>query len=219
MDLFETVVSDIEYIENTWNGKVSNHTLRRGSTILRMLLVQNDLQKAWKAIGFSGEPHIIAPRLESILDVNNEKLIYFGLAAGGEYDGVELALATALKGDRSQIRSPESPEDSNINYKFKLNQFKESCGVFMCGLRIKRREIITYVANKLGGAHLDFNRKSKGDNVYKILDKNKGAFRIENKDIIYFELLSIGQCISKSPDIKLLVNKVKTELLQNKKYM
>ena len=51
--------------------------LRRGSTVLRQLLVQNELQRAWKAAGFEREPQIKASSLASILNQFPKEKIHF----------------------------------------------------------------------------------------------------------------------------------------------
>jgi hypothetical protein len=68
----------------------------------------------------------------------------------------------------------------------------------------RRREIIQYVANKLGGAHYDERR----DERERLLDYAQEAYKVADKKPIYFELLSTGQKLVRSPDIERLRQKL-----------
>jgi len=54
-ELLDVVAADLRYIKNEWGEDISDDALRRGSASLRLLLVQNELQRAWKAAGFERE--------------------------------------------------------------------------------------------------------------------------------------------------------------------
>ena len=70
--------------------------LRRGSTVLRQLLVQNELQRVWKAAGFEREPQIKASSLASILNQFPKEKRHFAAAGGAHYKGAELRGALVL---------------------------------------------------------------------------------------------------------------------------
>ena len=197
--LIETVASDLKYIQNDWSGRIDQDSLRRGSTTLRRLLIFGDLGKAWRAAGFLNEPYIVAPRLESLLDMPGQPQILLAIAGGGKYEDVTARFVALCEG-RIAVSYPTEGEA----YAFGLHEFAESCGSYYAGYRIKRREIITYVANKLGGAHFDRGRQEQ---THSLLEQNFNAFTIDIDSVrglngIYFELLSIGQCISNSPDVQ-----------------
>jgi hypothetical protein len=69
LELVNAVASDLRFIAGTWGAQVDDDSLRRGSTQLRMLLVEGLLQRAWKAAGFGREPIIKAPKIEPFLAV------------------------------------------------------------------------------------------------------------------------------------------------------
>ena len=202
--MLKTVVSDLEYLGATWGSTVDDDTLRRGSAQLRILLVDGMLQRAWKAAGFDREPTVIAPCLETFLDRKDSHKIWRAFAGGGNYEGIYAAFGILQEGS-----GPVSaPEGSNpIEYPFGLRKFTESCGIYAEKRKIKRREIIKYVANKLGGTHLDSDRS---DPTYGTLDKVFDTFNVMGKKTVYFELLSIGQLLARSPDIKKFIEKVIT---------
>ena len=209
--LVETVVSDLEYLGNTWGSRVDDNTLRRGSTQLRLLLIDNTLQKAWKAVGFQREPIIIAPRLETLLDSVPSDYLLFAQAGGGNYEGTRIScsyLIRQLKGSQP-VTIPEGIQ--HIEHPFGLRELGRSCALFIEGRRIARAEVIKYVANKLGGAHLDFSRSAIAtESVYQLLDRRAAAFMIGDKNAVYYELLSIGQLLARAPDVQKLIGVVRS---------
>ena len=88
-----------------------------------------------------------------------------------------------------------------IQYEFRLQNYFDSAAVYIGGYTISREQVVKYVANKLGAAHYDENRRDQ--QAYRILDENKnrltvGGEGVSNLDLVYFELLSIGQLLGKS---------------------
>ena len=205
--LIRTVVEDLGHLGRTWDGTVDDATLRRGSVILRRLLVYGDLLRAWRACGFSESIHIVAPRAESFLESPERHRIEYIIAGGGLCYDVRIALVVNNIGDRP-IRLPEGI--SPLDCTFTLNEFLASTSIYIENTHISRQDIIQYVANKLGGAHLDFGRKDKSANRYEQLDRNSARFvvRMEghpplsDRNVVYFELMSIGQLVVSSPDVQ-----------------
>jgi hypothetical protein len=97
-----------------------------------------------------------------------------------------------------------------INYTYWLSEYLASPCFITNGISISRRELIQYVANKLGGTHLDQKRNpgKEVDIKYSILDSIRKSIKIADKDAIYFELLSIGQCIASANDIEIFIGRV-----------
>jgi hypothetical protein len=192
-ELLRVVVSDLDHLANTWNQKsVSDDDLRRGSAQLRHLLIEGTLLRAWRAKGFDKQPTILAPRLESCL--KDHASIMIAVAGGGEYEGLQGALAVVRKhGSEAQTQN-----DDDITYPFKLTKFVTGCALVINGKRIKREEVIKYVANKLGGAHYDERRS---ESAFAALDNAAGLIDFLGKNAVYFELLSIGQLVAKAPDV------------------
>jgi hypothetical protein len=61
---------------------------------------------------------------------------------------------------------------------------------------VSRQDVITYVANKLGGAHFDPRREGKASRRHAILDKTLGTISPANGPrvtFVYGELLSIAE--------------------------
>jgi hypothetical protein len=70
---------------------------------------------------------------------------------------------------------------------------------------VRRRDVIKYVANKLGRTHFDPSRK-KDEQAFRILDAAMNSSVIVDKRLVYFELLSIGQAVAQSSDADKLRN-------------
>lgn len=199
--LLAVVASDLAYLSANWGLTVDDDTLRRGSVTLRMLLLDGLLQRAWNEVGRKGEPTIIAPDLEAVLALRARSDIRHALAGGGAYEGLQARLALLERGS-----TPTDPPFGRGERYFGLRKFVNSCGLVLEWRRVRRREIISYVANKLGGAHLELNR-SPGS-IYSHLDQHAGSFDVHGKNAIYFELLSIGQLVSEAPDIGALLEEI-----------
>lgn len=193
-----TVLSDLDYLYDEWDQNIDDDSLRRDSVVLRRLLVYRDLLKAWRKIGFQGEPEITAPTLEEHLKLFPLSTVRFALAGGANYKGNLVAVVF----ERDEASTPEQiKKDFELGpvyeVKFKQSEFMESACVIVEGVKISRRELVQYVANKLGAAHYDENLNES----QRLLKYAQQSYEISGKVSIYFELLSIGQRLVRSTDI------------------
>ena len=199
--LTKVVRADLAFLRDEWDQEVDDHSLRRSSVILRRLLVDNELQRAWKAAGFEREPSVVASTLEHALAVIPIQSIGFASAGGARYRNAELrgvlnttsALSSELRNRLFEAGVPSASQG--------LRSFTEASCVIVKGWSASRRQLIKYVANKLGGAHHDTKRgKTDEDLLFARLDKVAGVSLL-NKPAIYYELLAAGQSLTSSPDI------------------
>jgi hypothetical protein len=200
-DLIDAVRADLAFLRSEWDHQVDDHSLRRSSVILRRLLVDNELQRAWKAAGFQREPLIAASTLESVLTIVPLKNLRFASAGGAKYRGAEL---------RGAMHADFAMSDELIKQHFAagvptalqgLRSFIEAPCIVVKGWTASRRQVIKYVANKLGGAHHDQKRgKTDEELLFARLDQMKNV-RLLDKPAIYFELLSAGQALTASQDV------------------
>src|SRR5690554_6912767 len=65
-ELVENVISELRYIKNDWDESVEDDELRRGSTVLRRLLIDKELAQALRAAGFNSNPKLEASTLDPI---------------------------------------------------------------------------------------------------------------------------------------------------------
>ena len=110
--------------------------------------------------------------------------------------------AAALSAD--QIKARYEQLKGGVERDLSLRKFLASASVVTRGRLISRHLVIKYVANKLGGIHLDPKRDLNKDDEqsFHLLDAIADTYQIAGKQAIYFELLSIGQSIAASPDIE-----------------
>lgn len=218
LELIELVREDLLHIQKECQPNCTDHQLRRISVQLRQLLVEDKLVRVWKLLDMDPkQPIVLAPRLRH-KELDDRAV---AVAGGGQIGGVRIANVKFTPGKASteaEIKARYEREKQDIECQFHLADYKQSCGLFIKGTAIQRRQIVAYVANKKGGAHLDTRRK-KDEDAYKCLDDaiksgllfgGQGAVPVGgpqgSKNSVYLELLSIGQQLTASPDIVRLVN-------------
>ncbi|WP_148896788.1 hypothetical protein [Geothermobacter ehrlichii] len=158
-----TVAQDIEYFANDWNENATEASIRRGSPILRRLLVERILGKAWRAVGKEKEPIIVGVNLDLMVGSYDRNNLEIALAGGAAHAGIYAAGYMLTKGT-THLRPPERKNgsiDHIMKYEFPLNQYLESTCAIVAGATINRRELIKYVANVKGGVHLGLGSKAK----------------------------------------------------------
>ena len=100
----QVVVEDLEYLRADWGGTISNPVVRRGSALLRRLLVENAYGNAWRALGFHGEPKVRAVDLNQIIGSTPLSEVDMALAAGsiiGKISMVGLSMTRSKKCEQS----------------------------------------------------------------------------------------------------------------------
>lgn len=204
-DFVAAVVSDLRYVRDEWRDDVSTDALRRGATTLRGMLVEGSLQRAWKQVGLEREPLIPAVDFDVILPWLSPDSLRYAFAGNGVANSAQIS-STA-------VWHRELPENELTQAMGKLKEppmrdyglrmFTESrCGVIF-DLTIIRRNVIKYVANRLGSAHYGRSDRESGAEkaLYDLLDATRGEASFAGHPTIYFELLSIGQALALAPDI------------------
>jgi hypothetical protein len=202
-ELIRTVKSDLRYLRGEWNQDVDDDTLRRSSTVLRRLLVDNELQRAWKMSGAPKQPIVKALDInDAIGDVPLEK-IELAAAGGAHYKGARMAgivmgpfvLTEEQAKQRGSRREP-------VFTPMALNVFMAAPAIVAKSLLIPRHHVIKYVANKLGGAHYDADRASDTQEGLSHSRLDRIDALLLDKPVVYFEILSAGQALVESDDIK-----------------
>ena len=209
------VAEDLSYLKDEWNNNPTEQAIRRGSVILRRLLVERDFSKAWRTVGFEKEPKVTALNLNKKLEGLNLSSIIVATAGGANYRGMTVSalhMASSRDGMFLQGHDPTTPRDNvEIKEELFLSSFIESDCSFANGQFINRREVIKYMANVRGGAHLKLSGELRQENealVHKISALEE-RINFHQMDGLFFELLSIGQCLSLSPDVARFLSKLK----------
>jgi hypothetical protein len=202
--LVQVVRQDLVYLRDEWDQDIGDDSLRRSSNVLRNLLVEDQFGKGWRSLGFEKQPVIKAPDLLSIIEELNQTKIMLAQAGGALHHGMKVMGMVQGKYVLSpeQIRRRAKRGPFTLEKDYYLSEYLNSPCLVLNGEFVKRRHVIQYVANKLGGVHLDFKRDSSNDLERKfiILDSIPSNIEIAEKKIIYLELLSIGQCVAHAAD-------------------
>ena len=80
----------------------------------------------------------------------------------------------------------------------------ETC-IRVAGLAASRRDVIKFVANKLGGVHVDPKRDPVKFPAYGALDQARESIRVADLDAVYHEIASIGQQLVATQDVSELL--------------
>ncbi|MBZ2169331.1 hypothetical protein [Marinobacter sp. F4216] len=198
----EVVIEDIEYLRDQWAEGATDPELRRGSAILRRLVVEKYLGHAWRAMGHEKDPKIQTTDLDFGFNGIDYAEIECALAGGALSHGVYAACMCINKGGTA----PEM-QDGFLERELGLSNYDSSTCAIIKGSVITRSELIKYMANVKGGVHLGSSRaRKKEQEIIKRVAKLEGKFNAFNSDGLFFETLSIGQSIAKSPDVVQLVH-------------
>jgi hypothetical protein len=147
--------------------------------------------------------------LKPLLEEEPIDKIDFAAAGGAKYKGMEMRCPILRNYSRSHEAIKKDASRSVPTETLGVTAFNKAPCVIVKGKIISRHVLIKYVSNKLGGAHHDIKRKATEEELlFSRLDKTQGI-ALAGKPAVYFELLSIGQTLSKSPDIGRLISKMR----------
>jgi hypothetical protein len=209
LELARIVAEDLGYLFVEWNQDIDDASLRRGSTVLRSLLIDGLLSKAARQV--NRDIRVMAPAIGQLFTEADLREYEYFQAGGAKYKGTTVQtvrLSRRIYTAAERKASYDKLKDVTGSSSVKLSEFLKQTSFVVKGVLINREEVIKYVANKLGGAHYDSARitlkETAGvslDQKYALLDEVKN-FTVADKDAIYYELLSIGQRIVNSRDIR-----------------
>ena len=195
-----TIVQDLIYLRK-WMTDPPDDEIRRGSAILRRLLVERELGNAWRSLGYEKEPRIAAMDLKAAVTGRAEASLVFALAGGGTYKKWKCACMALWKNEK-----PPDGEVAPVERPFGLSEYIESPSAFVEGQTISRRNVIQYMANVRGGVHLGTQKARRQENMFICrMAKLEGAVNAFMLNGLLYELLSIGQAVSQAPDSSLLI--------------
>jgi len=213
-ELLKVVLEDLKYLSTEWNQDIDDASLRRASTVLRRLLVDQELLQAARMLG--KDISVMAPLICREESFENLDEIVFYQAGGANFRGMEIQTLTIVRGvlSNEEIKQRWERERNLVgkSYPVKLSKFLKQTSFIVFGIKINREEVIKYITNKLGGAHYNSSRKTSNDgstvmleDKYVLMDRVGRELRVADKNAIYYELLSIGQRVVNSPDVKALL--------------
>jgi hypothetical protein len=239
---YKSVLEDLDWLRNTWwleaPDNLDSGDLRRGSSTLRLLLIDGLLQRAWKHHGFQKQPTVTAPDLSGLAKVKGYRteLAIGVIAGGGRQNGIDASFIGAFRVDNPSTgipadaeegfavsvtciarnasdTPPPSPLDPLINRIWTITDYLQSPGAVRRGEIISRQDIIEYFRNYAGGVHHDqvFSTRQHKRERYEFVQELERAVRADIRDGLHFELLSIGQAIARSLDCQALAERIRTD--------
>lgn len=199
-ELQRRVVHDLQYLAESWKGKITEDSVKDESARLRRLLIDQrpTLQLHRKQLGLRGEARIRAIDLRAALADNFSRAI-IASAGGARVNSIDLLLPIASS---SPLADPPRVPFPTQNYR--LSAYLDSPCVVVEGRSVTRLQLIKYVANKLGGVHYDTTRGPK-DRAFTLLDNHRQEMYMQGVDLIHFELMAIGQHLLRSHDVARLL--------------
>lgn len=167
--------------------------------MLRRLLVEGEIQNAWKYHGFTKSPLVTANL------INPEATAHLSpvhvISAGGPHiAGVQIE---AFHDDRPRRGyDPKAPFPVRTGCEIPLSAYVQSAAILVNGEPVSRREVIQYVAYERGGVHPISSRgKKRIEERVKKLNRIGARIEIGGKELIYSELREIGRVIGESADL------------------
>lgn len=159
------------------------------------------------------EIRILAPAICRLITEAELKQKKYYQAGGAKYKGVQIQSTSLIDGAMTPEEVKASYERTKDvigkSYPVKLGVFLKQTSFVVDGVLINREEVIKYVTNKLGGAHYDNTRSNSSqqsglslEDKYALLDKVRSGTIVADKNAIYYELLSIGQRLVNSRDVR-----------------
>jgi len=182
-----------------WTDAPPAEEIRHGSLLLRRLLLDRELVRAWQAAGFPKEPRVIAVDLAATIAAQGPGTPEFALAGS--------ARNTAATAEGVPVRKETANRPGSLVRTWALSQYLESPSIFLGQVGIKRREVVKYVAmlNGAGEAASAKGRRQEQEFAAGMdrLEKRANAFRPNTFQI---ELFSIGQTVGQTPDTLALID-------------
>jgi hypothetical protein len=227
LDSARVVASNLRYLKGTWRGIIHDDTIRRASSTLRDLLLNDDYGRAWRTLGFAREPRVTAIDLDSALKPFDLSRVAIALAGGAEFAGLTVAALRMVRVDGLEA-TPE-PTTSPPTKEFGLSTFLKSASLVVTEAedgpltedgsrsivrtphRVSRRQIVSYVNHRLGAIHVSHGKGEAEKRLFALLDSVATGF-VLGKTGIFWEVLSIGQAIARSPDAQRLIEAVESRM-------
>ena len=213
-DDLRTIIEDLEYLRTTRNGQVSDAEVRRGSAVLRRLLVEDIYGQAWRDVGLPRQPTVIAVDINGLVDAAHRGDVVLALCSGLMMSGVSMAGVTIFKRHipTSQPSPPLTPDGFPGEREFGLSEYLSSEAGIVGGRSATRRDVIKYFANVKGGVHLGQRQKKAEAKLVARMTKFEKRVSIIRRDGLLAEFIAIVQAVARSPDTHIFIARARPYL-------
>ena len=209
--LIKRVVQHLRYLRDNWNDSIELEEVVRNSNVLRILLVQNALGRAWRLCGYTYPIRLRVFTLTRLLSEYDKDKIVTAWTGGARYRGTRFALMVGFLGQKS--KTADSSKIDLYRQELTLDEYRRNTCMIVRAkdtglIEINRLELINYVANKLGGTHIDLSRKSNKPLEQKFIALDEAHnYENVNRSVILLLLLAIGQELVGSRHIQRLMKR------------
>ncbi|MGZ5081603.1 MAG: hypothetical protein ACXWBT_18825 [Usitatibacter sp.] len=202
-DALVAVAEDLVYL-GTWGSDISDAEIRRGSAVLRRLLIEDAYGAAWRAIGTAKEPQLIAVDLDHMIANRSTTDVELAIAAGVEFRGVKMACILIDRGPPPGPSPYPGADESTYpgSRNFFLAEYLGSLSGRVGPHSFTRRDVIKYIANVKGGVHLNSQQRKQEEKLIARVEKIERRVAVHRTDGLLVELVAIGQAVGRSADAK-----------------
>ncbi|MBC8551198.1 MAG: hypothetical protein ISR95_03630 [Candidatus Marinimicrobia bacterium] len=205
-----TVLEDLDFIDKSWGDSITEAEIRRSSPVLRYLLVEGKIKEAGAML--QQRIRILSPLSSFVENIPKIERLRFYMSGGAtvkmgsiehyaEYTGTISAAEVKRMYDADQKIKGHSKAIT-------VDQFLNQASFIYGASRIKRKTVIKYICNKLGGTHYDSKRlvpssysTNEVEEQYAFLDDIYATRKAMDMNMIHLEVLGIGQRFIKSRDV------------------
>jgi hypothetical protein len=209
-DSLVAVAEDLEYL-STWGPSIPDADIRRGSAVLRRLLVEDAYGTAWRTAGFEQQPSLIAVDFYRMLGTLPLQQVTAGLAGGARFRGMFFAgfINNKAPGAPNGFSPPLRNDGYPCERAFTLSELLKSPSGAVDGRPFERREVIKYIANVKGGVHLSAQRRKAEAKLVARMGKMEKRLVVNGTEGLLFELVAIGQALGQSEDARKYIARVR----------
>lgn len=202
--------SDLLYLCRSWQeGEfLEDDTLRRDSGILRRLLVDGGaglLPNYRRQLGRKGPLELEAIDLKRMIEGLDRQAIAWAAAGGATHNGLMVSSVLYYRRAMTDEQMKARYEAGEAKRMMPVARYLDSTCIIFEGASVSRRNVVQFIANRLGGVHFDPTRDRSGAVVeaqFKALDEVMKRASLAEKNAVYFELLGIGQALVASPQVQ-----------------
>lgn len=200
-ELIEDTIDDLRNLRDVLNNGPSQGDVRRTTATMRRLLIENCLGQVWGLLGNAGLPGVKTNRF--VPGLGGVPIDHVELATAGGFVGEGAALFSTsvlntIHPDRGRMTEPVT---------LPLDRYMLETMMIVDGARIRRKQVIRYIANKQRGVHHDEGRgKRKWEISFPYLDRAFSQYQILESNVVLGIIRGLGQELTSSPDIQGIIN-------------
>ena len=208
VDAFLSVATDLLYLRG-WGPNVTDDDIGRGSVVLRRLLVEDAYGLAWRAIGMSGQPCLIAVHLPHLIRNYPSRDVLLALAGGARFRDTQGATMCLHRGNVAlDLRRPAlRPNGYPGEKRYTLRAFLASPSGITRGDVFTRRDVINYIARVQGGVRQWGQRESPERELIERVGSAEQQLIAAGTHGLRAEVFAMGRALADSEDAQTYIER------------